>query len=37
MLDCEPPPVHYTYREMGRTRETAAALAGASVTDAAPE
>lgn len=28
MLDGDPPPVHYTYREMGRTRETA--MAGAS-------
>jgi pyrroloquinoline quinone biosynthesis protein E len=37
MLDGEPPPAHYTYREMGRTRESASALAGSGVTGAAPE
>jgi len=35
MLDGDPPPVHYTYREMGRTRE--AAMAGASAPDAERE
>ena len=33
MLDGNPPPVHYVYREMGRTRETA--MAGISVSDVA--
>lgn len=28
MLDGSPPPITYSYREMGRTRETATALAG---------
>jgi pyrroloquinoline quinone biosynthesis protein E len=37
MLDGEPPPVHYTYREMGRARETSSALAGSGVTGAVPE
>ncbi len=32
MLDGEPPPVHYTYREMGRTRETALATASTPAT-----
>jgi len=33
MLDGSPPPITYTYREMGRTRETATALADVGTSD----